>query len=164
LKGLGVNTYKPNTQILGVRGFDSLQFGNPTLGEPCAISSDIEEMFSAWGISLDDPAEQSKESPQNALALDKAATEEGVLGIENPLSAEQDSAKKTICAESDCEKWLVALMAKTIKPTQAKSKYRVEAQKKLKGLSVRGFDRAWANAIKTTGHKAWLKPGRRPKS
>lgn len=64
-------------------------------------------------------------------------------------------------AERRCQAWLEGLMKGRQKPGKAKDAYRKDAKGLFKGLSVRGFDRAWANAITSTGNECWSKRGRK---
>lgn len=62
-------------------------------------------------------------------------------------------------AEKDCKSWLVEHMRNA--PKKPKRDYTSEAIHKFAGLSVRGFDRAWGNAINESETTLWSKPGRK---
>jgi len=78
----------------------------------------------------------------------------------------QNSRATTIGAENRCQEWLVGLMSasddpvKPKKPKKPKKEYRTKAINKF-NVSIRGFDRAWANAIAKTGKTNWSGPGRK---
>ena len=63
-------------------------------------------------------------------------------------------------AENKCERWLVGLMQGGKPPEMPKADYFKEAKENF-AVSQRGFDRAWANAIKQSGNSDWSKPGRK---
>lgn len=60
-------------------------------------------------------------------------------------------------AETQCKGWLSEQMAH--EKRRPKDFYRQEAQQNFKGLSQKGFDRAWAAAAQETGSLSWLKAG-----
>ena len=75
------------------------------------------------------------------------------------------AAKRTGAAEKRCEEYLIAKMNRS--PNRApkpKSDCLADCQARFPGLSERGFERAWANAIRLTGAAGWSKAGRRRKS
>lgn len=71
------------------------------------------------------------------------------------------SAKNTIAAEKNCQEWLTSIMSENSIPEKPKAQYKVEAQKTFPGISIRGFMRAWGNALSETGNANWAKPGRK---
>lgn len=76
-----------------------------------------------------------------------------------PQSENKDTAglKTTAKGSNDCEKWLINLMV-TGRKTKNKPDYLSDAKSKFK-VSERAFDRAWSNAIQSTGKADWKKPG-----
>jgi hypothetical protein len=60
--------------------------------------------------------------------------------------------------ENQCQKWLEGLMAGDSRPDKPKNQYFAHAQAQF-NVSRRGFDRAWGNAISTTGNANWKKSG-----
>ena len=77
----------------------------------------------------------------------------GVLFYEN-----RPEPKKTIAGEFSCQKYLVDLMK--AKKLQSKPDYRTTALEEFPGLSRKGFDRAWDEALaERTTHHSWRKPG-----
>ena len=80
------------------------------------------------------------------------------------------SADSPVAVEDACEQWLRTLVSKgkpskrkygrnLTTPNTADSSYLGEAQQKFPGLSRRGFDRAWGNAMRN--EPEWTKPGRK---
>jgi hypothetical protein len=66
-----------------------------------------------------------------------------------------------ISAETKCQQWLEEEMQKNPRERpEAKDWYCKQAIKNFSGLSERGFDRAWAAAIKKIGADKWSKAGR----
>lgn len=63
-------------------------------------------------------------------------------------------------SEARCRQWLCELM-KQGDPEKAKADYQSEARFRFSGLSVRGFNRAWAEAVGEIGNENWSKPGRK---
>jgi hypothetical protein len=75
------------------------------------------------------------------------------------------AAKRTRAAEKRCEEFLVAEMNRSPdRAPEPKSDYLADCQARFPGLGERGFERAWANAIRLTGAAGWSKAGRRRKS
>ena len=87
----------------------------------------------------------------------KARTAE-ILAIWPPASS---SGRRTgsIAGETNCQRWLEGLMREG-GPIKAKRAFLADAQS-LFGVSQKGFARAWANAIATTGNTNWSRPGRK---
>jgi hypothetical protein len=74
-------------------------------------------------------------------------------------------AKRTSAAATRCLEYLVVEMNRS--PDRApkpKPQVLADCQARFPGLSERGFDRAWADAIAQTGAVGWRKVGRRGKS
>jgi hypothetical protein len=75
------------------------------------------------------------------------------------------AAKRTVAAQTRCQEYLVTEMKRS--PDRApkpKPDFLADCQARFPGLSERGFERAWANAIELTGAVRWRKAGRRRKS
>jgi hypothetical protein len=70
--------------------------------------------------------------------------------------------KSSIAAETKCRKWLMEEMQKSPRRPQPKENYVKEAQQRF-GVSKRGFDRAWTQAVEKTG-SGWMRPGAPKKS
>ncbi len=79
--------------------------------------------------------------------------------IEAPGSSKHDGQASKSSAVKACEQWL---REQGEGPTMPKDDYWQIAKKRFKGLSERGFDRAWANAV--GDYPRWTKPGRKPKT
>jgi hypothetical protein len=71
--------------------------------------------------------------------------------------------KQSSSQEKKCKDWLIEEMQAHDIPPKPKKPYRDEAQQKF-SVSIRGFDRAWADAIHFTGRLNWSNAGRKPKS
>ncbi len=71
-----------------------------------------------------------------------------------------DPSPSTKRAETECRKWLTALMTDNSKPEKTKAAYKTEAQAEF-SVGAKAFARAWASAIEKTGNAAWSKPGRK---
>ncbi len=71
-----------------------------------------------------------------------------------------DSSPSTTRAETECRKWLTALMAGNSKPEKAKAAYKTEAQAEF-SVGTLAFGRAWGSAIEETGNTNWSRPGRK---
>ena len=68
--------------------------------------------------------------------------------------------KKTIAGEEPCRKRLVKIMQHRKRKTHNKRNLRTKALVDFKGLSGKGFDRAWDKAVKeSTTHRSWHKRG-----
>jgi hypothetical protein len=75
------------------------------------------------------------------------------------------AAKQTLAAETRCREYLITQMERSLdRAPKPKSDFLVDCQARFPGLSERGFDRAWADAVKLTGAVGWSKGGRRRKS
>jgi hypothetical protein len=75
------------------------------------------------------------------------------------------AAKRTAAAATRCRKYLVVEMKRS--PDRApkpKPQFLAGCQALFPGLSERGFDGAWTDAIAQTGAVGWSKAGRRKKS
>lgn len=103
-----------------------------------------------WGLPPDYFDSSDEASPPSEDCHDTKSAEAGTNG------------RNTIASETRCKEWLINLMRDDSRPDKSKPEYRDEAKKFFSGLSVRGFDRAWANAMEETGNANWKKPG--PKS
>jgi hypothetical protein len=66
----------------------------------------------------------------------------------------------TVAQERACRKWLIGLMQDNLRPVKAKEGYQREALHRF-GISKRGFNRSWSEAILETGSTNWSKPGRK---
>jgi len=74
-------------------------------------------------------------------------------------------AKRTAAAETRCQNYLIAEMKRSLdRAPKAKSELLADCQARFQGLSERGFERAWANAMRLAGAFGWSKAGRRRKS
>jgi len=74
-------------------------------------------------------------------------------------SADGDAIRdSTIAGETRCEEWLLDLMLRGDKESP-KPKYLKQAKTQY-AVSVNGFNRAWAAAVKRSGKSGWTKPGR----
>ncbi len=75
------------------------------------------------------------------------------------------AAKPTAAAETRCQKYLLTEMKRSPdRSPNSKSDLLADCQTRFPGISKRGFERAWVNAIKQTGAVGWGKAGRRRKS
>jgi hypothetical protein len=75
------------------------------------------------------------------------------------------AAKRTAAAETRCQEYLAAEMERSLDHApKPKSEFLVDCQARFQGLSERGFERAWSNAIRSTDAVGWSKVGRRRKS
>jgi hypothetical protein len=75
------------------------------------------------------------------------------------------AAKRTAAAETRCQEHLVVEMKRSLdRAPNPKPDVLADCLARFPGLSERGFERAWANAIELTGADGWSKPGRRQKS
>ena len=74
------------------------------------------------------------------------------------------AAKRTAAAEGRCQQYLITEMKRSPdRAPKSKSDLLADCQARFPGLSGRGFERAWANAIRQTGAVGWIKPGPRRK-
>ncbi len=71
-----------------------------------------------------------------------------------------DPSPSTNRAETECRKWLTALMTGNSKPEKAKAAYKTEAQAEF-SVGTKAFGRAWGSAIEETGNTNWSRPGRK---
>ena len=70
------------------------------------------------------------------------------------------TGRTTAAAEAHCQKYLLAEMRRAPdRAPKSKTSFLADCQSRFPGLSERGFDRVWANAIFETGAQ-WAKPGR----
>jgi hypothetical protein len=75
------------------------------------------------------------------------------------------AAKRTVAAETRCQGYLAAEMRRTRnRSPKPKGDFLADCRARFPGLSERGFERAWASAIKQTGAVNWGKGGRPRKS
>ena len=75
------------------------------------------------------------------------------------------AAKQTAAAEARCRQYLVTQMKQSLyRAPKPKSDFLADCQARIPGLSERGFERAWADAMRLTGAVGWSKAGRRRKS
>jgi hypothetical protein len=75
------------------------------------------------------------------------------------------AAKRTVAAAMQCQKYLFTEMERSLdRAPKPKSNFLADCQAHFPGLSKRGFERAWANAIRITGAVGWGKAGRRRKT
>jgi hypothetical protein len=76
------------------------------------------------------------------------------------------AAKQTAAAEARCLEYLATQMRRSLDraPKSKRDFLADDCQARFPGLSKRGFERAWADAIKLTGAVGWSKAGPRPKS
>jgi hypothetical protein len=97
-----------------------------------------------------DQDEKSQEAEQQFVSklLDESGGEDDEIA--------HSSAK----AERDCKEWLANRMKGTAPGATTKRMYLKEAQSKFSGLSIRSFQRAWADAVNASGNLEWSKPGR----
>jgi hypothetical protein len=69
---------------------------------------------------------------------------------------------QTAAGEGRLTEWLTALMRKAPNLPRAKSEVKAEAKESARlHFSGKGFDRAWAAAVKASGAHAWSKAGRK---
>jgi hypothetical protein len=72
------------------------------------------------------------------------------------------AARPTAAAEARCQKYLVTQMKQSLdRAPKPKRGFLADCQARFPGLSKRGFERAWADAIRLTGTVGWSKAGRR---
>ncbi len=75
------------------------------------------------------------------------------------------AAKQTAAAEAGCREYLATQMKQSLhRAPKSKPDFLADCQAPFPGLSKRGFERAWADAIRLTGAVGWSKAGRRRKS
>jgi hypothetical protein len=75
------------------------------------------------------------------------------------------AAKQTAAAEARCREYLATQMKRSLdRAPKSKPDFLADCQARFPGLSKRGFERAWADAIGLTGAVGWSKVGRRRKS
>jgi len=76
------------------------------------------------------------------------------------------AAKQTAAAEARCREYLATQMERSLDraPKSKRDFLADDCQARFPGLSKRGFERAWADAIRLTGAVGWSKAGRRRKS
>jgi hypothetical protein len=91
-----------------------------------------------------------------------------LLGITVPAAKVRKlwpAAKRTAAAETRCREYLITEMERSLdRAPKPKSELLADCQARFRGLSERGFERAWANAIRLIGAFGWSKAGRRRKS
>jgi len=74
-------------------------------------------------------------------------------------------ARQTAAAEARCREYLITEMnGSPDRAPKPKSDFLAVCQARFPGLSTRGFERAWGNAVTQTGAVGWRKAGRRRKS
>jgi hypothetical protein len=79
--------------------------------------------------------------------------------------AAQANAKLVVRAQEECQRHFEALMRQSPNSRPKKKKELVkQAQEAIRGLSGRAADRAWSNAVTTTGATAWSAAGAPRKS
>lgn len=76
----------------------------------------------------------------------------------NPLKPVPPTTK---AAENQCRRWLVAMMRENLDKPRTKHAVSQEALAKFKGLGMRGFNRAWDQAVGEAPAPKWRGPGRR---
>jgi hypothetical protein len=64
-------------------------------------------------------------------------------------------------AQGACSRWLKEEMSKNPSRPTPKAEMRDLASAKFPGLSLRGFDDAWAEGIRVSGATKWSRPGRK---
>jgi len=75
------------------------------------------------------------------------------------------AAKRTSAAQTRCREYLTTEMERSLdRAPKPKSDFLIDCQARFPDLSERGFERAWAHAVKVTGAVGWSKGGRRRKS
>ena len=75
------------------------------------------------------------------------------------------AAKRTAAAAMRCQEYLLTEMKRSLdRAPKPKPDFLADCQARFPGLSKRGFERAWANAIRVTGAVGWSKAGRRRKT
>jgi len=75
------------------------------------------------------------------------------------------AAKRTAAAATRCEAYLIAEMKRSPdRAPEPKPRFLAGCQARFPGLSERGFNRAWADAVVHTGAVGWRKAGRHGKS
>jgi hypothetical protein len=71
------------------------------------------------------------------------------------------AAKLTLAAEGRCREYLVTEMQRSPeRRPKPKSDFLADCRARFAGLSERGFERAWADAIRLTGAVGWRRAGR----
>jgi hypothetical protein len=72
------------------------------------------------------------------------------------------AAKQTVAAQARCREYLDSQMKHSLdRAPKPKRDFLADCQARFPGLSKRGFERAWADAIRLTGAEGWSKAGRR---
>jgi len=80
---------------------------------------------------------------------------------EAPMGRTVVRTRSMVSAETKCQEWLADLMRKLPEQSKPKAEWWDQATERFgSGLSRRGFDRAWANAVAETGAVAWSTAGR----
>jgi hypothetical protein len=75
------------------------------------------------------------------------------------------AAKRTAAAEKRCQEYLINEMQRVPdRSPKPKDDFLAECKTRFPGLSERGFQRAWASAIRQTGAMGWRRAGRRRKA
>lgn len=73
-----------------------------------------------------------------------------------------EAAAQTVAGERRLAEWLTALMRSLPNQPRAKSVVKVEAKEEARlSFSGKGFDRAWAEAVRASGASAWSRAGRK---
>jgi hypothetical protein len=67
---------------------------------------------------------------------------------------------KSGAAQTKCYKWLNELMKRMPEKQKPKPGYHVEAMTKFPGLTGRGFNNAWAEAVRDNPQSNWHKSGK----
>lgn len=67
--------------------------------------------------------------------------------------------RRTALAENRCQRFLVTAMRSSDRAPKPKREIRADCQARF-GVSARGFERAWAEAMRLTDAAGWGRPGR----
>lgn len=94
----------------------------------------------------------------------------GTAGPDDGIATERGEPTKETwtrplaSGETSCRDWLIKKMEGGAPKSKSKGDYKSEALNQFRGLSKRGFDRAWDKAIDATGNTTWKDPGAPKKS
>ncbi len=98
-----------------------------------------------------------------SVGLASTSEQPGVPLVRQPLATEDGTRETapTIAGERRLQEWLVGRMRASPDRSPGKPAVRQEARMAGHSFSTRGFERAWATAVRTAGTPAWSAPGRK---
>jgi hypothetical protein len=121
---------------------------------------DLEREIVEWGkLPGNIPTERlAKDARLAALRLELDIEKQN---FQNSSDGIQKQAAVSVRGERACQQELENLMRANQNAPDTKANYRSRLSNH-HSISIRGFDRAWANAITATGNTAWSKAGAKP--